>query len=243
MSDKYFSQVQLLCGFNGADGATAFTDESAAARVATFVANAQLDTAQAKWGSASALFDGTGDSITFPDAAALELLDGDFTFECFVRFSTVALADFIAKWQGSAGLRSWIFGYIHASTELRFVYSTNGTASVSTLRTWAPAADTWYHVAAAREGINLRLFVDGVQLGTTANIGTASFHDATTAVSIGSTSPGINSLNGWIDEARLTVGRARYTANFAPPQGPFSRGKRLGVTGQGRAPVLLGRAT
>ena len=31
-------------------------------------------------------------------------------------------------------------------------------------------------------------------------------------------------LTGWMDEIRVSIGIARWTANFTPPTGPYSKG-------------------
>lgn len=65
----------LLLNCNGTNGSTTFTDESLSAHVFTAGGNAQLATADQKFGSASLLLDGVGDYITTPYVAA------DFNFE------------------------------------------------------------------------------------------------------------------------------------------------------------------
>lgn len=45
---------------DGADAATTFTDSETTPKTVTANGNAQIDTAQSKFGGASALFDGTG---------------------------------------------------------------------------------------------------------------------------------------------------------------------------------------
>src|SRR3990172_8980810 len=57
--------VSLLHG-DGVDGSTTFTDEDG--RIWTPSGNAQIDTAQKKFGTGSMLFDGTGDYISTPDS-------------------------------------------------------------------------------------------------------------------------------------------------------------------------------
>ncbi len=54
---------------NGADGSTTFTDSATGgSHTWTAYGNAQIDTAQNKFGGASGLFDGSGDYIDTPDS-------------------------------------------------------------------------------------------------------------------------------------------------------------------------------
>lgn len=240
MSDKHFASVQLLCGFNGADAATAFTDESTAARVATFVGNAQLDTAQAKWGSASLLVDGTGDWVTFPDAAAFTLGTSDFTLECWVRAAALgaSLRGIFGQWEAGGNQRGSGIFYNGTSNQIEFFYSTTGANSASFTGAYTLALNTWAHFAVTRSGADLRLFADGVQCGTTGNIGASSIFNSTATMKVGLVSAAGTPWNGWIDDARFTVGVARYVANFRPPRGPFDRRKNLGVLGGYRQPIV-----
>ncbi len=82
--------VDLLLHFTGADASTTFTDSSPSPKTFTAVGNAQIDTAQKKFGSASAQFDGSGDCIHTPDTAHLELGSGDWTLDFWVKFNDVA---------------------------------------------------------------------------------------------------------------------------------------------------------
>src|SRR3990167_10480500 len=58
----------------------------ASAHVITANGDAQIDTAQSKFGGASGLFDGTGDTLTIPDSDDFNFGAGDFTVEWFARF-------------------------------------------------------------------------------------------------------------------------------------------------------------
>ncbi len=58
--DPFSSSVVLLSGFEGTDGSTTFLDESPAGRALTANGNAQIDTAQFKFGASSLLLDGQG---------------------------------------------------------------------------------------------------------------------------------------------------------------------------------------
>ncbi len=75
--------------FDGSDASTTSGDSSTAAHGnATFAGNAQLDTAQSKFGGSSLLLDGTGDYLTYADHADWTFGTSDFTIDGFVRFAS-----------------------------------------------------------------------------------------------------------------------------------------------------------
>lgn len=240
MSDKWYSNVELLCGFNGADAATSFTEESNS-RSTTFSGNAQLDTAQAKWGSSSLLLDGTGDFVSWTDSGDFTLGTSAFCIEAWVRWNSISAGvsqNIIAHWLSSTNNRGFNLSY-NTSFGLQFQYSTAGTfaTQVSVAGAWSPTTGVWYHVAADRSGSSLKVFADGVVIATH-NIASDSIFNAATLMRCGSLDGTQVYFNGWIDDLRLTVGRSRYQSNFTLPQGPFSRGKRLGVLGEYAQPVI-----
>jgi hypothetical protein len=227
-SDPSFSSVVLLLGFNGTDGATTTTDESPTTpHTITFVGNAQIDTAQAKFGSSSLRLDGTGDYLTAPDNADWRLgplLDATFTVEMWVRYSTVADAIFVSQWDTSSANASWNFGRTAVSgLYFQFIDGSFNSQSVGT--TWTPVADTWYHIAASRDSSSVvRLYIDGVYKNKATRA--AAFLDSTKVLSIGRNDNATpNYFNGWIDELRITKGVARYTTetSFTVPTAAFPR--------------------
>ena len=72
-SAGFNANLKLLLHFDGSDGATTTTDSSNNERTITLAGDAQLDTAQKKFGTASLLLDGNGDLASAAD-------DGDFDF-------------------------------------------------------------------------------------------------------------------------------------------------------------------
>jgi hypothetical protein len=62
--DPVFNNVSLLLHGNGTNGSTTITDNSPTPKTVTAVGNAQISTAQSKFGGASIAFDGTGDYLT-----------------------------------------------------------------------------------------------------------------------------------------------------------------------------------
>jgi hypothetical protein len=217
----------LLLNFNGADGTSSppgYVSDDAGARVPTFRGNAQLDTAQKKFGTASALFDGTGDWIGFPDSDDWHFGDGDFTIEFFVRFNdTTGQQHFIGQWPGSSN-RGWLVEML-TSTTIRFVWSTTGSDVVVWSVSWTPSTATWYHVAVVRIGDLTRMFIDGVQQGADdVQIAGDTLHNSTDMLTLGARSDNTQPFDGWIDSVRIFKGTAAYTDDFTPPT------SELGIT-------------
>ncbi|AEH88210.1 LamG-like jellyroll fold domain-containing protein [Mesorhizobium opportunistum] len=219
-TDAFFANVKLLLGFDGVNGAAATSDESGAAHgAATFVGNAQLDTSQKKFGSASLLLDGNGDYITFPDSTDWAFGFSEFTIEGFFRFGAAPTnAILLAQW--TAGWAFWFSG-----GTLLF---TDGASHNSNAYTWSPSLNTQYYIAMDRDASNvLRIYVDGVMVAKTTGY-TYSIPNSAAVLAIGSLRPGgftTYDLNGWVDEVRVTVGTARYAsdAGMSVPAVAFPR--------------------
>jgi hypothetical protein len=221
--------VSLLLHGNGTNGSTTITDSSPTPKTVTAVGNAQISTAQSKFGGASLLFDGNGDYLTIPDSTNWNL-PNDFTIEAWV-YLTAYSASYAGSF-GAAVISQYFFPATgpDAGWQLRI----NGTASsyttinVYTGRTDLNFATTvslnaWTHVAVTRSGSSIRAFVNGTQAGSTITNSDAFTESGTRSLWIG----GINDatykfwLPGYIDDLRITKGVARYTANFTPPTAPF----------------------
>jgi hypothetical protein len=182
----------------------------------TAAGNAQVDTAQSKFGGASALFDGTGDRLDITSASDLAFGTGDFTIECWLRFNSRAGNTTIIDFRpGSNGIHVSA-GQIDGSPYL-FVDGSNRIFS-----TGFGANNVWYHWALVRSSGTSKIYVDGTQI-------TGSYSDSNNYTA---TAPGIGELNsawnltgfghnGWIDEFRIS-NNARYTANFTAPTAAFT---------------------
>jgi hypothetical protein len=216
--DPYFHLVQLLLHGDGADGSTTFTDNSSFARTLTPAGNAQIDTAQSRFGGASMLFDGTGDYVICDDQVAA-IGTGDVTIEYWVRWNNVTTLNqcqFDTRSVGSAN-EPLIATSLSSGTTLR-VQIDNADRMTTSI-----AINTWYHIALTRASGVWRAFKDGVQFGSSYSSATnltgndvtvGAFRDDRNTVAN-------NKMRGWLDEVRYTVGVARYTANFTVPAQPF----------------------
>lgn len=218
-----FDRVAALLHFEGVDAATIFTDETG--RTWTAAGNAQLDTAQFKFGSASGLFDGTGDYISTPDSTDFTLGSGDWTVDAWFNCNGATATSGNVCGQGDAGVTASLTSFFlgRQATDEMVLRVSNGTVlgTLAGTTKFTNALNTgWHHVAAVRTGDVLKLFVDGVQEGGDAAF-TGLVQDSAEPFTIGARSAGGGSMwNGWLDEVRVTVGLARWTANFTPPTAP-----------------------
>ena len=175
--------------------------------------NAQIDTAQSKFGGASAVFDGTDDYLEVSDAEVFGVGTGDFTYECWVRTSSPATmqAVFDARPDSSNGAYPTVFIY---QSKFNFYYNDNFRITDSN----TVSSNTWYHLAVVRSGSTITMYVNGSSVGTyadsTSNPGHSTFR-------IGSANTGSYDFNGYVDEFRVSDS-ARYTSNFTAPTEPFA---------------------
>jgi hypothetical protein len=222
IEDPHWSSVKLLLKCNGADASTTFTDSSPTPKTMTASGNAQIDTAQSKFGGASGLFDGTGDYLSTPDSADWDFSNGNFTIEAWVRLSVLPGADGLSDTivsQRTSTTSQYAFAFQIDNNGLTFRYTTGGTSAIALSVSMGSsfALSTWYHVAVSRNGSSVNFFVDGTLIGT-ASIGTDTIFASTALLYVGSggtTTP--NYFTGWIDDLRITKGVARYTGSFLAP--------------------------
>lgn len=224
-ADPNFASVVLLLGFDGTDAATATTDESASANAITFVGNAQIDTAQKKFGTASLLLDGTGDYLAIPDSANWDFGAAAFTWECWVRFNTTGDGTFFGAWTTSNATARFYWSFTGSAMALNF-YNIGSAVQTINSSAWSPSTGVWYHVVCERNASNVfRFYVDGVMFGKTTN--SQSFDDTRTQpVWIGARNHSTpTALDGWLDELRITKGVALYDsdAGFTAPTAAFPR--------------------
>lgn len=216
-TDPSFANVSLLLHMDGSNGSTAFPDSSSNAITVTRSGDAQISTAQSKFGGASALFDGSVDRLQTTSNAVFAFGTGDFTVEAW--FYRTATAPGIQAMQ-ILGTRPLNDGYadawslsINFQNVITFFTNTGIATSGSTLS----LLNTWQHIAAVRSGTTLTLYLDGVNVG--AGFNTQNYTQQ--ILGIGAILDGTHPSFGYIDDVRITKGVARYTANFTPPTLPF----------------------
>lgn len=222
--------ISFLCGFEGADGANTtadFIDESTWAHACSTVnGQAQLDTAQKKFGTSSFLSDGSGDYITFLDHPAFELGAGEWTLEGFIRPSILSrFQGMFGKQSSSTANPACALG-LDASNNLFCRMSTTSSGIVTVSGASGFSINNWYHVCADKDASDkVRVYADGVMIASTTVAD--SIPDTVGSFRVGAWSSGglVRSFAGWVDEVRLTKGLAHYAddSGFTVPVSAYPR--------------------
>jgi hypothetical protein len=218
--------VVLLLHMDGANNSTAFTDSSSYGRTVTPAGStsAYITTTQSKFGGASGYFV-NAPYLQIADANELHFAGSNFTVEAWVRLAQNTGSTFkviAAQTASSTSDYAWNFYYNAGTTKsLNFRYSTNGVNGTTFTSNTTLNTNTWYHVAAVRNGSDLVLYVNGTQVGSTHNIGSAAIYNSTADLTVGaSNTTAANFWYGYIDEMRIST-VAQYTANFTAPTAAF----------------------
>lgn len=224
LTEPAFSTVKLLLPFDGSDASTTITDGSTTGHTVTARGNAQLDTAQKVFGTASLLLDGTGDCVTVPDHADFVIGSNDAEISMRIRYAAApgAQVAIVGQWDGSTNL-SWVLG--HGGSGYTLDLSTNGSASTSFAGLpHVPTVDTWYDLTLiVIDGRKFLLLLDG-EINLVGTI-SADLYNSTNTLAIGGRDTGGSydqGINGWIDNFRFCVGGSRFSgALFQLPTSAF----------------------
>lgn len=219
------SYTKLLLHMNGADGSTSFID--ATGKTITKYGNAQIDTAQYKFGGASGLFDGVNSYLGAPDSADWRLDGGSNSNQWTI--------DFWARFNGAPGstrmgfIQQYVDAdnrwnlYFTASGNLGFAQRLGGVTNIDIENAWVPSGSVWYHVACVKQGTTgYKMFINGTQIGST-QTNTTALADLAGSLRVGMAFSNSldNYFKGWLDEVRISKGIARWTSNFTPPKYPY----------------------
>jgi len=226
-NDSYWDSVSLLLHMDGANASTTFTDTSKNALAVTASGNAQISTAQSKFGGASGLFDGTGDYLSIANTSLLEFSTVDFTVEMWVNTTqNRQYATLISRGNATFTGGAWTLLINNASATAGdiavYCAAYSGASTLLSTSTVNIRDGAWHHIAWVRRNrVDHYIYVDGVErasrLSTLFDI--PSLNTTTYIAYDANFTP--RDFNGYIDDLRITKGVARYTANFTPTGAPF----------------------
>ena len=166
----------------------------------------------------SAVFNGT-DYLTASNSAAFRLNQGsteDFTMEAWIYVTGDSYMRIGRIYETSGNQRSYDL-YFSDTLELKFNYSSNGTAGgVSTLNAGVVPKNEWIHVAIAHETstTTLRLFKNGVEKATDNAPHSTYYANTTSDFELG------KEFVGNISNFHITKS-CKYTGDFTPSKEPI----------------------
>jgi len=224
-----FDRTQAaLLNFEGADASTTMIDDFG--NTWTAVGNAQIDTAQFKFGTSSLLLDGTGDYLT--NSEIVSLGDGSWEISCWVRWNTLPTAgnsQAIFAFSNSSAFGAQVAINNNAGTLRLLTYLSSNGSSHDLVNGGAGSSTSW----STGVWYKIRMVFDA--LGGTyrvylSNNGAAETQDYTLSSSTricGGLAPRIgavvssNHLNGWIDGFRF-IRAATVTGTETPAAAAFT---------------------
>ena len=177
----------------------------------TIVANgdAQLSTAEKKFGSASLALDGTGDYASTTAQDDFGFGTGDFTIETFVYKTADTGQESIFDFRTQASDNAVAIGVRNANKPYVYV---NGTYQIDSAT--ALTLSAWNHIAYVREGTTGTLYLNGTSVGSWTD---NTDYGTTKPLVIGADYTGGSTYwTGNVDDTRVIKGNAEYTGNFTP---------------------------
>lgn len=205
------TNTQFLCKFQNAG-----IIDNTAKNVLETVGNAQIDTGTKKFGTGSMKFDGTGDLLK-SSKFVHGLGSGNFTIEWWSYVTSVSGFYYVFDYGTESSVR--LSGFLSNGNNGYYglVLYTDGYKG-STSSGNAPPTSQWVHYAVVRNGSTISIYQNGTSIYSYTDSRDLTKNDIWY---IGGDEGVSQTLNGYIDDFRVTTGVARYTANFTPPTEAF----------------------
>ena len=225
-----FTVLCLHC--DGVDGLTTFSDASASVHtiIAELAGTTAVDTAQSKFGGASLLLGGTtGDYVRLSGTSSnFAFGTGNFVIDFWLRVTDITGVQIMYEGRDAA---SEITPTIYANAGVLFFF-VNGSNVITGDTTIS--VDTWLHVAVVKSSGQTKLFLNGVQEGSTYTDANDYITNADRPL-IGANGDagflGANAVKGWLDEIRVSKGTDRgWFGGFTPPSQAYGLDPALTIT-------------
>jgi len=221
-ADNVFTITPSTDAANAGTFGITFSVTDGATGLVTQVSNFELNFSMYKWhfGTANTLSTGPDYFHAETTNAAEATLLGDFTVECFVRFTSIP-ADYSFAVTSTTG-------YGNYSPDFTIGTFPNGTWRITapsnemTATSVSPSINTWYHVAYSKTATHTYGYVDGVLVFThTGGWGVSQASGIAIGHYYSMQNGGIQGqyrMHGYISQCRMLTGTALYNgSNFTPP--------------------------
>lgn len=156
----------LMLHMDGTDESTTFADDSDSEHTVTANGDAQIDTAEKKFGTGAGLFDGTGDYLSVTDSAEFDfaLSSSPGTIDFWIRPTSVSGTQAILS-RGSGGPNDWnmtdgnMYLFQLQGSTPAFYFNNNGSAVQVTGPSVSSGA--WSHICIDYDGTNFYVGANG----------------------------------------------------------------------------------
>ena len=169
----------------------------------------------------SVYFDGIDDELKVTNSNSdLQFGTGDFTVEVFVKYDEEPSSSrYIIDMRSSAGTSlagSLAVGYSSDNSKIEWATPNGPVVQTS----WANyiSVGTWNHIAVARSGSTIKMFINGTEVDSASD--GSNYNIDPTDITIGdryNNSAVSQWFNGKISNVRIVKGTALYTNSFVPP--------------------------
>jgi prepilin-type N-terminal cleavage/methylation domain-containing protein len=227
------SDTVLLMHMDGIDNGTVFSDQTG--KTVTRYGDTKTVIGTKKFGSASAYFDGSGDSLSLADSDDWDFGIGDVTIDLWF-YPTVATATsgedlrtlISTGNEGVSGHQGWNFTYGHHDswgTGIRMGFgATDGTTWYGVVSDpFDLIINSWHHIAVVRTVGMETYYLDG-QFISTHSFPQSILTSGGIPLNIGY-QYAFNGIHwyyrGYLDDFRISKGVARWTSNFTPPNAQY----------------------
>jgi len=214
--DKYLGEVSLLAHMNGTDGASSFIDSSSIPKAIGFYGDVKTSSTKYKYAPTSAYFDGGHNALTISTSEDFNFSNKDFCLELWVYVNDYNPNNSRILQSRNGDSFSGFSINITSSGNLGIYCSSNGTSwdIISQASLGVIPKETWTNITLSRKSNLFLVFINGNIVYSTTSIASLYYNSGDTVIIGGQTIITNRSLNGYIDEVRITKGASRYPQNF-----------------------------
>jgi hypothetical protein len=180
--------------------------------------NAQISTAQSKWGGGSIYLNGSGNWLRLRDSDLFNPQTSDFTIEAWVYVTSLASA--VTIYARESPTENGTLFLINSNGTLGINLATSSSTYGLVLTGGSVSTNAWTYVAAVRSGSgtnNIKLYINGSQVAQGTFSGSVYNSSSATPIVGARNTNGDLPFTGYIDDFRFT----RYARTIATPTAPF----------------------
>ena len=210
-ADKDYCTLALsLAGSEGVVDVSHLLNSGSAEKTVTVSGPVASNTISNLYGS-SYYFDGSSDFLSIASNSELAFGTGDFTIEFWAYMVTDQYTIFFDMRPAPAATQG-VYPTIYLSGGTSLVYFADSSNRITGDDMFA---DRWYHIAVSRVSSQTRMFLNGIQQGSTYSDSNNYLNGDTTIGCRADESTG--DLHGYMQDVRCYKGVGKYTQNFLVP--------------------------